>query len=102
MENAGRRAVPSCFPSDVPSLGEKTLETNHCHGGQRERGANHTGSEWENNHIEPPGEIKADFAEAVVLQLRTGDKGESPDKGHHILGLQNRAQGDWARMHLTS
>lgn len=45
--------------------------------------------------------MKADFAEAVVLQLRTGDKGESPDRGHHILGLQNRAQGDWARIHLA-
>lgn len=56
---------------------------------------------WENNHIEPPGEIKADFTEAVVLQLRTGDREESPDRGQHILGLQKRAQGDWARMHLA-
>lgn len=55
---------------------------------------------WEKNHIQPPEEIKADLTEAVLLQLRRGDKEESPARGH-ILGPQKRLQGDWARMHLT-
>ena len=51
-------------------------------------------------HIVPPGEVKAGFTEAMILQLRRiGDKEESRDRWY-LLGLQKRAQGGWTRMHL--
>lgn len=48
----------------------------------------------------PPGQVRAGFTESMILQLRIDDKEESLDR-RYLLGLQKRAQGGWARMHVA-